>query len=193
MIWLLFDYNHFRLFSYGFCPLLNRLKRNFCQILSLDHICSLGRFSDLRHTSGDSASTACAERNNLFAPQIIGLQKCADDLRLLAPPDRISCICQDWDKKNFIFFCTYSIKSLLIFKVQNSLLLLTFSLLPIEEASSFFTTGFLYYSFCLLHCISDKVLTLKHNLYIFVVVNEHLINYVGKYISVILFQHTILG
>ena len=96
-------------------------------------------------------------------------------------------------KKNFIFFCTYSIKSLLIFKVQNSLLLLTFSLLPIEEASSFFTTGFLYYSFCLLHCISDKVLTLKHNLYIFVVVNEHLINYVGKYISVILFQHTILG
>ena len=106
---------------------------------------------------------------------------------------RISCICQDWDKKNFIFFCTYSIKSLLIFKVQNSLLLLTFSLLPIEEASSFFTTGFLYYSFCLLHCISDKVLTLKHNLYIFVVVNEHLINYVGKYISVILFQHTILG
>ena len=103
------------------------------------------------------------------------------------------CICQDWDKKNFIFFCTYSIKSLLIFKVQNSLLLLTFSLLPIEEASSFFTTGFLYYSFCLLHCISDKVLTLKHNLYIFVVVNEHLINYVGKYISVILFQHTILG
>lgn len=104
-----------------------------------------------------------------------------------------TCICQDWDKKNFIFFCTYSIKSLLIFKVQNSLLLLTFSLLPIEEASSFFTTGFLYYSFCLLHCISDKVLTLKHNLYIFVVVNEHLINYVGKYISVILFQHTILG
>ena len=103
------------------------------------------------------------------------------------------CICQDWDKKNFIFFCTYSIKSLLIFKVQNSLLLLTFSLLPIEEASSFFTTGFLYYSFCLLHCISDKVLTLKHNLYVFVVVNEHLINYVGKYISVILFQHTILG
>ncbi len=107
--------------------------------------------------------------------------------------DRATCICQDWDKKNFIFFCTYSIKSLLIFKVQNSLLLLTFSLLPIEEASSFFTTGFLYYSFCLLHCISDKVLTLKHNLYIFVVVNEHLINYVGKYISVILFQHTILG
>ena len=106
---------------------------------------------------------------------------------------RTPCICQDWDKKNFIFFCTYSIKSLLIFKVQNSLLLLTFSLLPIEEASSFFTTGFLYYSFCLLHCISDKVLTLKHNLYIFVVVNEHLINYVGKYISVILFQHTILG
>lgn len=106
---------------------------------------------------------------------------------------RNPCICQDWDKKNFIFFCTYSIKSLLIFKVQNSLLLLTFSLLPIEEASSFFTTGFLYYSFCLLHCISDKVLTLKHNLYIFVVVNEHLINYVGKYISVILFQHTILG
>lgn len=89
-----------------------------------------------------------------------------------------SCICQDWDKKNFIFFCTYSIKPLLIFKVQNSLLLLTFSLLPIEEASSFFTTGFLYYSFCLLHCISDKVLTLKHNFYIFVVVNEHLINYV---------------
>lgn len=108
-------------------------------------------------------------------------------------PCRYPCICQDWDKKNFIFFCTYSIKSLLIFKVQNSLLLLTFSLLPIEEASSFFTTGFLYYSFCLLHCISDKVLTLKHNLYIFVVVNEHLINYVGKYISVILFQHTILG
>ena len=103
------------------------------------------------------------------------------------------CICQDWDKKNFIFFCTYSIKSLLIFKVQNSLLLLTFSLLPIEEASSFFTTGFLYYSFCLLHCISDKVLTLKHNLYVFVVVNEHLINYVRKYISVILLQHTILG
>ena len=111
----------------------------------------------------------------------------------VCPPDTSSCICQDWDKKNFIFFCTYSIKSLLIFKVQNSLLLLTFSLLPIEEASSFFTTGFLYYSFCLLHCISDKVLTLKHNLYIFVVVNEHLINYVGKYISVILFQHTILG
>lgn len=109
------------------------------------------------------------------------------------PPFWNTCICQDWDKKNFIFFCTYSIKSLLIFKVQNSLLLLTFSLLPIEEASSFFTTGFLYYSFCLLHCISDKVLTLKHNLYIFVVVNEHLINYVGKYISVILFQHTILG
>ena len=108
-------------------------------------------------------------------------------------PAGIPCICQDWDKKNFIFFCTYSIKSLLIFKVQNSLLLLTFSLLPIEEASSFFTTGFLYYSFCLLHCISDKVLTLKHNLYVFVVVNEHLINYVGKYISVILFQHTILG
>lgn len=104
-----------------------------------------------------------------------------------------TCICQDWDKKNFIFFCTYSIKSLLIFKVQNSLLLLTFSLLPIEEASSFFTTGFLYYSFCLLHCISDKVLTLKHNLYVFVVVNEHLINYVRKYISVILLQHTILG
>lgn len=111
----------------------------------------------------------------------------------LTLPDGTSCICQDWDKKNFIFFCTYSIKPLLIFKVQNSLLLLTFSLLPIEEASSFFTTGFLYYSFCLLHCISDKVLTLKHNLYIFVVVNEHLINYVGKYISVILFQHTILG
>lgn len=106
---------------------------------------------------------------------------------------RESCICQDWDKKNFIFFCTYSIKPLLIFKVQNSLLLLTFSLLPIEEASSFFTTGFLYYSFCLLHCISDKVLTLKHNLYVFVVVNEHLINYVRKYISVILLQHTILG
>lgn len=39
-------------------------------------------------------------------------------------------------------------------------------------------TGSLYYSFCLLHCISDKVLTLKHNLYIFIVVNEHLINYV---------------
>ncbi len=95
--------------------------------------------------------------------------------------------------KKFYFFCTYSIKSLLIFKVQNSLLLLTFSLLPIEEASSFFTTGFLYYSFCLLHCISDKVLTLKHNLYVFVVVNEHLINYVRKYISVILLQHTILG
>lgn len=94
------------------------------------------------------------------------------------PPSRTACICQDWDKKNFIFFCTYSIKPLLIFKVQNSLLLLTFSLLPIEEASSFFTTGFLYYSFCLLHCISDKVLTLKHNLYVFVVVNEHLINYV---------------
>lgn len=94
------------------------------------------------------------------------------------PPSRTACICQDWDKKNFIFFCTYSIKPLLIFKVQNSLLLLTFSLLPIEEASSFFTTGFLYYSFCLLHCISDKVLTLKHNLYIFIVVNEHLINYV---------------
>ena len=110
-----------------------------------------------------------------------------------APLHGSPCICQDWDKKNFIFFCTYSIKPLLIFKVQNSLLLLTFSLLPIEEASSFFTTGFLYYSFCLLHCISDKVLTLKHNLYIFVVVNEHLINYVGKYISVILFQHTILG
>lgn len=106
---------------------------------------------------------------------------------------RTPCICQDWDKKNFIFFCTYSIKPLLIFKVQNSLLLLTFSLLPIEEASSFFTTGFLYYSFCLLHCISDKVLTLKHNLYVFVVVNEHLINYVRKYISVILLQHTILG
>ena len=96
-------------------------------------------------------------------------------------------------KKILNFFCTYSIKPLLIFKVQNSLLLLIFSLLPIEEASSFFTTGFLYYSFCLLHCISDKVLTLKHNLYIFVVVNEHLINYVGKYISVILLQHTILG
>lgn len=52
----------------------------------------LGRFSDLRHTSGDSASTAGAERNDLFALQIIGLQKCADDLRLLAPPDRISYI-----------------------------------------------------------------------------------------------------
>ena len=38
-----------------------------------------------------------------------------------SPPDRIACICQDWDKKNFIFFCTYSIKPLLIFKVQNSL------------------------------------------------------------------------
>ena len=97
-------------------------------------------------------------------------------------------------KKNFYFFSVHILSNpLLIFKVQNSLLLLTFSLLPIEEASSFFTTGFLYYSFCLLHCISDKVLTLKHNLYIFVVVNEHLINYVGKYISVILFQHTILG
>ena len=120
-------------------------------------------------------------------------QLCAIPFQNDKLPCRHSCICQDWDKKNFIFFCTYSIKSLLIFKVQNSLLLLTFSLLPIEEASSFFTTGFLYYSFCLLHCISDKVLTLKHNLYVFVVVNEHLINYVGKYISVILFQHTILG
>lgn len=61
-------------------------------------------------------------------------------------------------QKKFIFFCTYSIKPLLIFKVQNSLLLLTFSLLPIEEASSFFTTGFLYYLFCLLHCFGDKTL-----------------------------------
>ena len=133
------------------------------------------------------------DRNHGLTRKVIAFDKivyrpCCD-----SPPDRIACICQDWDKKNFIFFCTYSIKPLLIFKVQNSLLLLTFSLLPIEEASSFFTTGFLYYSFCLLHCISDKVLTLKHNLYVFVVVNEHLINYVRKYISVILLQHTILG
>lgn len=116
-------------------------------------------------------ANGCAPSRNCLAgsaPAFIG-RRC---------PCWIPCICQDWDKKNFIFFCTYSIKSLLIFKVQNSLLLLTFSLLPIEEASSFFTTGFLYYSFCLLHCISDKVLTLKHNLYIFIVVNEHLINYV---------------
>lgn len=61
-------------------------------------------------------------------------------------------------QKKFIFFCTYSIKPLLIFKVQNSLLLLTFSLLPLEEAGSFFTTGFLYYLFCLLHCFGDKTL-----------------------------------
>lgn len=143
----------------------------------------------LAHT----AAAGGGERHHGFAAQVDALQKRVDDGRRHIPPDGEACICQDWDKKNFIFFCTYSIKSLLIFKVQNSLLLLTFSLLPIEEASSFFTTGFLYYSFCLLHCISDKVLTLKHNLYIFVVVNEHLINYVGKYISVILFQHTILG
>lgn len=138
-------------------------------------------------------STICHKWNHYLSCKIICCQKCKHCRCHRIPPRWCSCICQDWDKKNFIFFCTYSIKSLLIFKVQNSLLLLTFSLLPIEEASSFFTTGFLYYSFCLLHCISDKVLTLKHNLYIFVVVNEHLINYVGKYISVILFQHTILG
>lgn len=106
------------------------------------------------------------------------VQQPAQGIQIVDRRKALTCICQDWDKKNFIFFCTYSIKPLLIFKVQNSLLLLTFSLLPIEEASSFFTTGFLYYSFCLLHCISDKVLTLKHNLYIFIVVNEHLINYV---------------
>ena len=140
-----------------------------------------------------AAAARGGKGNNRFTFQIVAFQKCIDDGRCNIPPDWKTCICQDWDKKNFIFFCTYSIKPLLIFKVQNSLLLLTFSLLPIEEASSFFTTGFLYYSFCLLHCISDKVLTLKHNLYVFVVVNEHLINYVGKYISVILFQHTILG
>ena len=92
-----------------------------------------------------------------------------------------------------IFKDTVEFTCALEFKISSQLLLLTFSLLPIEEASSFFTTGFLYYSFCLLHCISDKVLTLKHNLYVFVVVNEHLINYVRKYISVILLQHTILG
>ena len=141
----------------------------------------------------DSRGRCCTEWDDCFSCKVILLYKVIYWPCCNSPPDRIACICQDWDKKNFIFFCTYSIKSLLIFKVQNSLLLLTFSLLPIEEASSFFTTGFLYYSFCLLHCISDKVLTLKHNLYIFVVVNEHLINYVGKYISVILFQHTILG
>ena len=115
----------------------------------------------------------CLGISVLYSIILQTLNSCA-----IRPPDSTACICQDWDKKNFIFFCTYSIKPLLIFKVQNSLLLLTFSLLPIEEASSFFTTGFLYYSFCLLHCISDKVLTLKHNLYIFIVVNEHLINYV---------------
>ena len=145
------------------------------------------------HGLAHAAAAGGSEGNHGLAGEIGALQKGLDDAGRLIPPDGKACICQDWDKKNFIFFCTYSIKPLLIFKVQNSLLLLTFSLLPIEEASSFFTTGFLYYSFCLLHCISDKVLTLKHNLYVFVVVNEHLINYVRKYISVILLQHTILG
>ena len=128
--------------------------------------------------SGKSALPICNYSQILYQFLTFTQNLKRSHCRCYIPPDRKSCICQDWDKKNFIFFCTYSIKSLLIFKVQNSLLLLTFSLLPIEEASSFFTTGFLYYSFCLLHCISDKVLTLKHNFYIFVVVNEHLINYV---------------
>ena len=126
----------------------------------------------------ECTATGSAEGDHCFPTEVILVKKAVHYHRHTIPPVGGACICQDWDKKNFIFFCTYSIKPLLIFKVQNSLLLLTFSLLPIEEASSFFTTGFLYYSFCLLHCISDKVLTLKHNLYIFIVVNEHLINYV---------------
>lgn len=47
-------------------------------------------------------------------------------------------------------------------------------------------------SMMLIHCHPSGNI-FPSNLYIFVVVNEHLINYVGKYISVILFQHTILG
>ena len=142
------------------------------------YLCIRCRWLKLTYRISKSTSTGGCKQYNLFAGEIIFLQKCINNCWCYIPPDWKACICQDWDKKNFIFFCTYSIKPLLIFKVQNSLLLLTFSLLPIEEASSFFTTGFLYYSFCLLHCISDKVLTLKHNFYIFVVVNEHLINYV---------------
>lgn len=141
-------------------------------VASVSEICE--QFAALANTG----TGRCTEWDHGFATEVIGFDESIHRPCCDSPPDRIACICQDWDKKNFIFFCTYSIKPLLIFKVQNSLLLLTFSLLPIEEASSFFTTGFLYYSFCLLHCISDKVLTLKHNFYIFVVVNEHLINYV---------------
>ena len=62
-----------------------------------------------------------------------------------------------------------------------------------QKSQRLIPTGSLYYSFCLLHCILDKVPALKHNLYISVIVYEHLINYIGKHIPVVLLQHTILG